>query len=62
VEKNGTARRVTDNNIMWRIRNAICMPDNQSKNTGTHITPLFHNNGYVVPCSACPVLLVLNWE
>jgi len=36
VEKYGTARQVTDDNKIQRIKHAICMPDNKGKNVDAH--------------------------
>ena len=35
-EKHGGARQATDDNIIRRRRDAICVPDNEGKNTDTH--------------------------
>jgi hypothetical protein len=35
VEKYSTARQATNDNIMLRRKDAICMPDNEGKNTDT---------------------------
>jgi hypothetical protein len=36
VEKYGTAGAATDNNIIRRMKNAICMPSNWGNDTNTH--------------------------
>jgi hypothetical protein len=36
VEKCGKARQATDDNIIRPRKDAICMPDNQGKNTETY--------------------------
>jgi hypothetical protein len=35
VEKYGGLRQATDDNIIRRRKDAICMPDNEDKNTDT---------------------------
>jgi hypothetical protein len=36
VEKSGTARQATDDNIMLRTKDEVCMIDSYGKNTDSH--------------------------
>jgi hypothetical protein len=47
VEKYGTARQATADNIIRRRKDAICTPDNSGKNTHTHTHT--HNTKYLLP-------------
>jgi hypothetical protein len=37
-KKYGKARQATNDNITWRRKDALCMPDNYGKSTDTHNT------------------------
>jgi hypothetical protein len=43
VEKYGTARQATDDNIMRSIKYVICMPDKYGKNADTHHALIIFN-------------------
>jgi hypothetical protein len=49
VENYGTAIEATDDNIILRWKNAICMPDNLSEGTGTHSFKSFSTASVVTP-------------
>jgi len=42
VKKYARARQVTGDNIIWCRKDAVCMPDDQSKNIDTHKLIIFN--------------------
>ena len=54
MEKHGTTRQVTHDNIMLRRKDALCMPDGYGTNTHTHTHTQFDTHVFIIDSLRLP--------